>query len=100
MTLAQIEHADTFRDPLPTVSTLDRMEDLITTRRRELITIKNKERELARLASLDWEMSDRFVRLSNETHQAKLRLAENLQQIVEVAGQIADEYAAVEIVTI
>jgi hypothetical protein len=44
------------------------------------------------------DMSDRFVRLSNETHQAQIRLAENLQQIVEVAGHIAAEYAAVEII--
>jgi len=98
MTLAQIEHADAFRDPLPTNGTLDRMEDPITTRRRELITIKNKERELSRLANLNWEMSDRFVRLSNETNQAQLRLAENLKQIVEVAGHITAEYAAVEII--
>jgi len=95
-----LEHADTFNDPLPSKDTLDRMEDLITTRRRELITIKNKERELARLTSLDWQASDRFVRLSNETHQAHLRLAENLQQIVEVAGHITAEYAAFEIVAI
>ena len=95
-----LEHADTFNDPLPSKDTLDRMEDLITTRRRELITIKNKERELARLTSLDWQASDRFVRLSTETHQAHLRLAENLQQIVEVAGHITAEYAAFEIVAI
>jgi hypothetical protein len=99
MNVAQIEHADAYSDPLPAVSTIERMEDLITTRRRELVTIRNKERELFRLTNLDAQMSDRFVRLSNEMHQARLRLATNLREIVEVAGHIAAEYAAVEIVT-
>jgi hypothetical protein len=98
MTLAQIEHADTFRDPLPTKSTLDRMDDVITKRRHLLVTIRNKERELSRLTDKDDQMSDRFVSLSNQMHQAQLRLADNLREIVEVAGQIHDEYAAVEII--
>jgi hypothetical protein len=98
MNIAQREYADAYSDPLPTKSTLDKMKDLFMVRQLVLVTISNKEREMSRLTDKDEQMSDRFVMLSNQMHQAQLRLADNLREIVEVAGQIHDEYAAFEIV--
>jgi flagellin-specific chaperone FliS len=96
--IAQLEHADAYSDPLPCESTLDRMRNLFMGRQLELVTIKNKQREMSRLEDLEMQMSDRYRYLSNQMTQAELRLANNLREIVSVAGQIRDEYAAVEIV--
>jgi hypothetical protein len=102
MNIAQIEYADTFTELLPSDETLDRMERLFTDRRREIITAKNRRIRLAafdeRFADESWRMSDGRIRLANELTQAEMKLAENLSQIVEVAGQIYAEHAAAELI--
>ncbi len=101
MTVSQLEYADTFVEALPAEDTLDRMERLFTDRRREMITAKNRRIRLAafdeRFAGEDWQMSDDRIRLANELTQAEMKLAENLQEIIAVAGQIIAEYAAADL---
>ena len=50
-----------------------------------------------RFADENWQISDVRIRLANELTQAEIKLAENLAQIVEVAGQIYAEHAASEL---
>jgi len=101
MNIAQIEYSDTFVEELPTQDTLDRMEQLFTDRRREMITAKNRRIRLAafdeRFADENWQISDGRIRLANELTQAEMKLAENLSEIIEVAGQIYAEHAAAEL---
>lgn len=100
MSISQIEHADAYSDPLPCKDTLDRMEQLFTDRRREMIVIKNKQMQLLfRFDGPDSQISDRCREIENQLAQAQMRLKETHAQIVEVAGQICDEHAAAEIVT-
>ena len=95
LNITQVENRGIYCDPLPCKDTLDRMEELFTVRRRELILIKNRKNQLA----VSMEGSDRSVRISNDLAQAEMRLAENLAQIVEVAEHIVSENRAGEIVT-
>lgn len=99
MNTAQREHADAYSDPLPCKDTLDRMEELFTVRRREMIVIKNKRLQLSVFDEPEAQMSDRCRDIGNQLAQSEMRLAENRREIIEVAGQICAEHAAAEIVT-
>ena len=104
MTVAQLEHADTFCDPLPAQDTLERMEELFTRRRRELVLVKNRRIQLAgfdeRFSDEGWQMSQGRIRLTNELNQAELRMAEIEFEIVEVARLIVAEADNLEMINL
>src|SRR5262245_63810868 len=93
MTLAQLEYADTYADPLPADETMDALEDLFIARRREIITIKNKRLQLGVFERRhpDGGFSDRCALLQNQLTQAEIELVRIRREIVEVAEQIVAE---------
>lgn len=95
MNVAQLEHVSTFTEPPPKQSTLERMEELFIAWRREIVTAKNRRFQLEILDEA--QASDRFIRISNQLTQSETRQKEILDEIVEVAGLIYAEHAALEV---
>jgi hypothetical protein len=95
MNLTQMENAYAFADPLPAVETIDRLEELVTQRRRELIIEHNRRIQLEtfddRFPGPDWQASDKRVRLVDQIAQSEQRRARIKQEIVEVARLIVAE---------
>ena len=95
MNVTQLENAYTYADRLPTQTTVDRMEQVITDRRRELILLKNRQFKLRTFdnayAEEDWQASDGRKRLVNQITQSELRLRRVWDEIVEVARLIVAE---------
>lgn len=102
MTLAQAEHITTFVEPPADQSTLDRLEELFISRRREIITAKNKRMQLQvyeqRLTEAEGQASDRIMHLASQLTQAEIQRARIELEIIEAAGLLTAENAAKEVV--
>jgi hypothetical protein len=95
MTVAQLEHIGTFRDPLPALSTMERMEDLFIKWRREIITAKNKRMQAdvfeRRHTDPEAQASDYFGLLGSQLTQAEVQRKRVELEIIEVARLIVAE---------
>jgi hypothetical protein len=104
MNLTQFENGLAVADAPPTVETIDRLEELVTQRRRELVLEHNRRIQLSAFDDMysgaDWQASDKRVRLVSQIAQSEQRRARIKQEIVEVARLIAAEADNEEAVSI
>lgn len=103
MTVAQIEHKETFTESLPEHATLDRMEQLFIDKRRDEVLIERRRIQLQvfddNYPGDDWMMSDRRNDLVNQITQSELRHARVAGEIVEVARLLVAEADNSELIT-
>ena len=104
MTAIQIENRDAFCDPLPASDTLDRMEEAIRARRREMIVVQTKKMQVEmfdnRFTDMEAQGADRRNEIVNRMNQASLRQAGIEREIVEVARLIVAEADNAEIINL
>lgn len=92
MTVAQLEYADAYHDPLPLSDTMDRMKQLCIDREWNYDRLDRKRSALRAVDRLgDYVKQASRASLVNEADQAARRLREIEGEIVEVARQIVAE---------
>ena len=95
MNVTQLENSYTFTERLPQQTTIDRLEQVITDRRRELILLKNRQFKLrtfdSAYAEEDWQASDERKRLVNQITQSESRLRRIKDDLIEIARLIVAE---------
>lgn len=96
ISVAQIEHADMFSDPLPSADTLARIKQQILALDHQTNVVTKKQGALDALNG--WYLrdvsNDQRVRLANELTQAQLRLAEIRDDMEELILAAAEEITA------
>jgi hypothetical protein len=95
MNLTQLENGLALAGALPQVETIDRLEELVTQRRREMILERNRRVQLSAFDDMhpgvDWQTSDKRIRLVGQIAQSEQRRARIKQEIIEVARLIVAE---------
>lgn len=88
MNVAQIEYANSYSDPLPAADTVSRMGKLCVERDKQIERVERRQSVVNAVNRLHLVAA---TDVNNELTQARLRLREIQQEIVEVARLIVAE---------